>query len=176
MNLFSKMVIGPLTGLALLAFPHAGSAAESTDFNLMEATIADVHTAMRDGKLTARRLVEMYLARIDAYDKKGPALNAVILVNPLALEIADGLDAKFKASGPIGPLHGIPVLVKDNVNTADMPTTGGSLSLQGYVPPDNATIVKKLKEAGAIIIAKTNLHEFAVWGETVSSLGGQTRN
>ena len=73
MNLFSKMVIGPLTGLALLAFPHARSAAESTDFDLMEATIADVYTAMRDGKLTARRLVEMYLARIDAYDKKGPA-------------------------------------------------------------------------------------------------------
>ena len=118
----------------------------------------------------------MYLARIDAYDKKGPALNAVILVNPKALEIADSLDAKFKASGPVGPLHGIPVLLKDNVNTADMPTTGASLSLQGYVPPDDATIVKKLKEAGAIIIAKTNLHEFAVWGETVSSIGGQTRN
>ena len=176
MNLFSKMVIGPLTGLALLAFPHAGSAAESTDFDLMEVTIADVHTAMRDGKLTARRLVEMYLARIDAYDKKGPALNAVILVNPSALEIADGLDAKFKASGPIGPLHGIPVLLKDNVNTASMPTTGGSLSLQGYVPPEDASIVKKLTDAGAIIIAKTNLHEFAVWGETVSSLGGQTLN
>jgi Asp-tRNA(Asn)/Glu-tRNA(Gln) amidotransferase A subunit family amidase len=170
------MVIGSLTGLALLAFPHAGSAAESTDFNLMEATIADVHTAMRDGKLTTRRLVEMYLARIDAYDKKGPALTAVILVKPSALEIAAGLDAKFKASGPIGPLHGIPALLKDNVNTASMPTTGGSLSLQGYVPPEDATIVKKLTDAGAIIIAKTNLHEFAVWGETVSSLGGQTLN
>ena len=118
----------------------------------------------------------MYLARIEAYDKKGPALNAVILVNPNALQIADDLDARFKASGPVGPLHGIPVLLKDNVNTADMPTTGGSLSLQGYVPSDDASIVKKLKEAGAIIVAKTNLHEFAVWGETVSSLGGQTRN
>ena len=80
---------------------------EPTDFNLLEATIADVHAAMKQGKLTARRLVEMYLARIDAYDKKGPAVNAVILVNPSALEIADDLDAKFKASGPIGPLHGI---------------------------------------------------------------------
>ena len=176
MNLFSRMSIGPLAGLALLAFSHTGSAAEPTDFNLLEATIADVHAAMKQGKLTARRLVEMYLARIDAYDKKGPAVNAVILVNPSALEIADDLDAKFKASGPIGPLHGIPVLLKDNVNTAGMPTTGGSLSLQGYVPPEDATIVKKLKDAGAIIIAKTNLHEFAVWGETVSSLGGQTLN
>ena len=108
--------------------------------------------------------------------RRGRLLNAVILVNPSALEIADGLDAKFKASGPIGPLHGIPVLLKDNVNTASMPTTGGSLSLQGYVPPEDATIVKKLTDAGAIIIAKTNLHEFAVWGETVSSLGVQTLN
>ena len=131
---------------------------------------------MRDGTLTTKRLVETYLARIEAYDKKGPALNAVILVNPKALEVADELDAKFMPSGPVGPLHGIPVLLKDNVNTADMATTGGSLSLKGYVPPDDATVVTKLKEAGAVILAKTNLHEFAVWGETISSLGGQTRN
>ena len=109
---------------------------------------------MKDGKLTARQLVDMYLSRIDAYDKKGPALNAVILVNPKAREIADELDAKFRATGPVGPLHGVPVLLKDNTNTADMPTTGGSLSLEGYVPPEDATIVKKLKAAGAIIIAK----------------------
>src|SRR5689334_21651910 len=124
MSLFSKVAIGLLAGLDLLAFSHGSSAAEPTDFNLMEATIADVHAAMRDGKLTARRLVEMYLARIVAYYKKGPALNAVIQVNSSALELADSLDAKFKASGPIGPLHGIPVLLKDNVNTASMPTTG----------------------------------------------------
>lgn len=161
--------------LMLLCFASA-TALAADDVKIEETTIADVHAAMRSGQITARRLVEGYLARIDAYDKKGPALNAVILVNPKALEIADELDAKFKASGPVGPLHGIPVLLKDNVNTADMPTTGGSLSLEGYVPPDDATIVKKLKQAGAIILAKTNLHEFAVWGETVSSLGGQTRN
>ena len=153
-----------------------GSAAGPADFDLIEATVEDVHAAMGKGRLTARRLTEMYLARIDAYDKAGPALNAVILVNPEALQIADDLDAKFRTSGPVGPLHGIPVLLKDNVNTAGMATTGGSLSLAGYVPPEDAEIVGKLKDAGAIVIAKTNLHEFAVWGETVSSLGGRTHN
>ena len=153
-----------------------GSAAGPADFDLLEATIEDVHAAMGKGRLTARRLTEMYLARIDAYDKAGPALNAIILVNPEALQIADDLDAKFRTSGPVGPLHGVPVLLKDNVNTAGMATTGGSLSLAGYVPPEDAEIVGKLKDAGAIVIAKTNLHEFAVWGETVSSLGGRTRN
>jgi amidase len=154
----------------------AGSAAGPVEFDLIETTVEDVHAAMGEGRLTARRLTEMYLARIDAYDKSGPALNAIILVNPEALQIADDLDAKFKTSGPVGPLHGIPVLLKDNVNTAGMATTGGSLSLAGYVPPEDADIVGKLKDAGAIVIAKTNLHEFAVWGETVSSLGGRTRN
>ena len=165
-----------LAALLFLLPPYAARAAGEPEFRLLETTIADVQSAMKDGKLTARQLVDMYLSRIDAYDKKGPALNAVILVNPKAREIADELDAKFKATGPVGPLHGVPVLLKDNTNTADMPTTGGSLSLQGYVPPEDATIVKKLKAAGAIILAKTNLHEFAVWGETISSLGGQTRN
>ncbi|HEX2136930.1 MAG TPA: amidase family protein [Microvirga sp.] len=176
MNSLTRKWVGPLFTVLCLAFSAAAVAAGATDFKLSEATIADVHAAMRDGRLTARRLTELYLARIEAYDQKGPALKATLFVNPKALQIADDLDAKFKASGPVGPLHGIPVLLKDNVNTADMPTTAGSVSLQGYVPPDDATIVKKLKDAGAIIIAKTNLHEFAVWGETVSSLGDQTRN
>jgi amidase len=152
------------------------SAEQTPNFTLEEATLADIQAAVKDGRLTARRLVEMYLARIEAYDKKGPALNAVILVNPKALETADDLDARFRTSGPVGPLHGIPVLLKDNVDTAGMPTTAGSLSLEGYVPPDDAQIVKKLRQAGAIILAKMNLHEFAVWGETISSLGGQTLN
>jgi amidase len=145
-------------------------------FCLEEATIASVHKAMEEGRLKCRRLVEMYLERIEAYDQKGPALNSVILVNPRALELADELDAKFKASGFTGPLHGIPVLLKDNVDTADMPTTGGSSSLEGVVPKDDAFITRKLKEAGALILAKVNLHEFAVWGETVSSILGQTLN
>jgi Asp-tRNA(Asn)/Glu-tRNA(Gln) amidotransferase A subunit family amidase len=145
-------------------------------FVLEEATIADVHQAMKQGTLTCRSLVEKYLARIEAYDEKGPALNSVILVNPRALEIADDLDSAFQKSGFAGPLHGIPVLLKDNVDTGDMPTTGGSLSLEGFRPDDDAFITRRLKEAGALILAKMNLHEFAVWGETVSSILGQTLN
>jgi Asp-tRNA(Asn)/Glu-tRNA(Gln) amidotransferase A subunit family amidase len=147
-----------------------------SEFVLHEATIADVHAAMERGTLTSARLVEMYLERIKAFDKKGPALNAVIAINPDARAIADQLDAEFSRAGFVGPLHGIPILLKDNVNTKDMPTTGGSTSLEGFVPPTDATIVEKLKAAGGIILAKVNLHEFAVWGETISSLGGQTRN
>lgn len=145
-------------------------------FILEEATISSVHEAMRRGEITCRQLVEMYLKRIEAYDKKGPSINSVITINPNALEIADELDRKFKESGFVGPLHGIPVLLKDNVDTGDMPTTAGSLSLEGVIPEDDAFITKKLKEAGAIIIAKVNLHEFAIWGETVSSILGQTLN
>lgn len=149
---------------------------EKECFVLEEATIADIHQAMKKGTLTCRSLVEKYLARIEAYDKKGPTLNSVILVNPKALEIADEMDATFKKTGFVGPLHGIPVLLKDNVDTGDMPTTGGSLSLKGFRPDDDAFITKKLKQAGALILAKVNLHEFAVWGETASSLLGQTLN
>lgn len=141
-----------------------------------EATVSDVHAAMAAGDLTARRLVDAYLERIAAYDAEGPAINAVIALNPDARTIADELDARFRRSGPVGPLHGIPVLLKDNVNTKNLPTTAGSVSLKGYTPSTDAAIVRKLQAAGAIILAKANLHEFAVWGETVSSLGGQTRN
>lgn len=149
---------------------------KAVHFTLQEATIAKVHRAMEEGVLTCRQLVEGYIARMDAYDKKGPSLNAVIKVNPKALEIADELDEKFKRRGFIGPLHGIPVLLKDNVDTGDMETTAGSLSLEGVIPPDDATITRRLKEAGAIILAKVNLHEFAVWGETVSSILGASVN
>lgn len=145
-------------------------------FVLEEATIEDIHRAMKSGELTARKLVEMYLQRIEAYDKKGPSINAVIMINPKALELADELDAKFKASGFVGPLHGIPLMIKDNVGTKDMPTTAGSLSFKGFIPPDDAFFVKKLKQAGAIILAKMNLHEFAFGSETVSSILGQTLN
>ena len=133
-----------------------------SEFVLHEATVADVHAAMAAVRLTARRLVEMYQARIAAFDAKGPALNAIIALNSHALAIADELDARFRRSGPVGPLHGIPVLLKDNVNTKDMPTTAGSVSLEGYVPSADATIVRRLQAAGAIILAKANLHEVAV--------------
>ncbi len=145
-------------------------------FKLEEATVAGVHRAFRSGALTAVKLVEMCLERIEACDRKGPRLNAVITVNPKARKEAARLDAKFRKTGPAGPLHGIPVLLKDNVNTRDMPTTGGSRSLEGYVPPKDAFITTMLRAAGAVLIAKANLHEFAVWGETVSSILGQTLN
>ncbi|MFC1876057.1 amidase family protein [Thermodesulfobacteriota bacterium] len=145
-------------------------------FVIEEATIAEVHQGMKDGILTCRKLVEEYLARIDAYDRQGPKLNAVIYINPKALEEADALDQTFAAGGLSGSLHGIPVLLKDNVDTYDMPTTGGSLSLEGLTPEDDAFITRKFRESGALILAKMNLHEFAIWGETISSILGQTLN
>ncbi|MBR6736697.1 MAG: amidase, partial [Oscillospiraceae bacterium] len=139
-------------------------------FELMETTVAQVHAAMKAGELTCRQLVEMYLARIEAYDQKGPAINSVITVNPKALEEADACDAYLKEHGEFnGPLHGIPVMLKDNCNTTDMPTTAGSVALKGWVPPTDAFVTKRIRESGAIILAKTNLHEFAIWGESVSS-------
>lgn len=146
------------------------------NFSLESSTIQSIHDSMSNGDLTCRQLVEMYLQRIDKYDQVGPKLNSVIMINPNALAKADELDKKFKETGFVGPLHGIPVLLKDNVDTGDMPTTAGSLSLEGVIPEKDAFITKKLRQAGAIIIAKVNLHEFAVWGETVSSILGQTLN
>lgn len=143
-------------------------------FSLETLTIEQAHAAMLAGDLTARDLVAACLARIDACDKRGPAINAVITVNPRALELADELDAKLRRRGLTGPLHAIPVLLKDNIQTKDIPTTAGSQSMVGYTPPADAFVTRRLREAGAIILAKVNLHEFAVWGETVSSLGGQT--
>ena len=139
------------------------------ELDLMEITIQKVHQAMKEGKLTCRQLTEFYLERIEQYDRKGPSLKSVILVNPRAIQEAEKLDRRFAEQGDLtGPLHGIPVLLKDNVNTSDMATTAGSLSMEGFVPPEDAFIVKRLREAGALILAKTNLHEFAIWGETIS--------
>jgi amidase len=143
--------------------------------DLDAATVADLNAAIDAGTLTSERLVQMCLARIAAYDRQGPTLRAVITVNPKALEIARTLDAERKAKGRRSPLHGIPIVLKDNIDTADMPTTGGSVLLEGSVPPDDAFLVKKLREAGAVIVAKTNLSEFAS-GSALSSLGGQIRN
>lgn len=142
---------------------------------LGSATIEDLNRAFDAGTLTAESLMQMYLARIEAYEDAGPALNAIIHLNPDALETARALDAERRASGPRSPLHGIPVVLKDNIDTYDMPTTGGSLLLAGSIPPDDAYIVKKLRDAGAIILAKVNLSEFA-GGATMSSIGGASRN
>lgn len=143
--------------------------------DLDSATIADLNAAFNSGALTSEKLVELCLARIHAYDHQGPGLNAVMFLNPKALETARALDAERKAKGPRSPLHGIPVVLKDNYNTADMPTTGGSVLLEGSIPPSDAFLVKKLRAAGAIILAKVNMSEFASAG-AFSSLGGQSRN
>ena len=142
---------------------------------LSGATIADLSRALDDGSLTSERLVEMYLARIEAYDDQGPALNAVLWVNPQALATARALDAERRERGPRSPLHGIPVVLKDNVDTHDMVTTAGSLLLAGSIPRDDAFIVHRLREAGAIVLAKVNLSELAS-GVTMSSVGGLIRN
>ncbi|MEE8522303.1 MAG: amidase family protein [Thermoanaerobaculia bacterium] len=155
-----------------------GPAEPEAGFVLEEATIADIHAAMEAGRLTARRLVESYLARIEACDKRGPSLNAIVTVNPRALERADELDAAFRESGLTGPLHGIPVIVKDNYDTADLPTSAGSLALIDSLPPDDAFQVRKIRQAGAIVLAKSNMAEWAFSPyETVgSALPGYTRN
>lgn len=143
-------------------------------FDIMETTITQVHEKMKAGELTARKLIQAYLERIERYDNK---LKSIILVNPNALDQADRLDKALKEKEDlVGPLHGIPVMLKDNVDTKDMITTAGSSSLEDNQPVEDAFITKKLLEAGAIILAKTNLHEFAIWGETVSSILGQTLN
>jgi Asp-tRNA(Asn)/Glu-tRNA(Gln) amidotransferase A subunit family amidase len=161
------------------AAPAANAAWQSTSgsFQLDEATIAGIHRAFRSGQLTCARLVRAYLQRIRAYDKAGPSLNALIAVNGEAERTAAEMDARYasKQSG-VGPLHCIPVILKDNYDTADMPTTGGSVVLATSRPAHDAFIVKRLRAAGALILAKANLTELARGGTTVSSLGGQTRN
>ena len=144
--------------------------------DVMEKSIDELQRAMTEGKLTARQLVDIYLARIDAYDQRGPALNAVMFVNPRAREAADALDAERAKQGPRGPLHGIPVLVKDNYETIEMPTTAGSIALATMHPARDAFQVQRLKSAGAIILAKTTMHELASGILTVGSGFGQTKN
>ena len=123
-------------------------------FPVLETTIKDIHEAYRAGTLTCRELVEIYLARIEEYDKS-TRLNAIVVVNPEALKTADELDLEFRSTGKLRPLHGIPIIVKDNYETYDMQTTGGSMALKGFIPPDDAYQVRKLREAGAIMLAKS---------------------
>ena len=143
--------------------------------DLDAATIADINAAFKTGTLTAEELVQLCLARIRSFDREGPSLHAVMVLNPRALETARELDAERKAKGPRSALHGIPVVLKDNYNTADLPTTGGSVLLEGSIPPTDAFVVKKLRDAGAIILGKMNMSEFAS-PPSQSSLGGQSLN
>ncbi|MEF8891764.1 MAG: amidase, partial [Haloferacaceae archaeon] len=146
------------------------------DETVPEATIAELHEAMRAGALTSEALVERYLDRIAAYDRDGPALNAVVTVNDGALDRARRLDERFAADGLVGPLHGIPVLVKDQALTAGVETTFGSEAFADYVPAEDATIVERLKRAGAVVLAKTALPDWAAGFVGYSSAHGQTKN
>ena len=166
-----------LTALGFLACGPVTDEAAPFVLNEDTATIANIHRAFAAGQLTCVQLVTTYLARIEAYDERGPALNAILTVNPRALETAADMDRQYAIdSSAMGDLHCIPVILKDNFDTADLPTTGGSVILAESVPIDDAFVVQRLRGAGAIVLAKANLTELARHGTTVSSLGGQTRN
>jgi len=158
--------------LLLALSPHVLTA----EFDVTETPILELQAAMDNGEITSLELVDAYLARISAYDKRGPQLNSIIRINPNVRAEAAALDRERQRSGARSLLHGIPILVKDNYNTSDMPTTGGSVALAHFVPDQDATQITKLREAGAVILAKTNLHEYAYGITTVSSIVGQTRN
>jgi amidase len=165
--------------VALTVAVLQSSASYAASIDLGSATIADINEALDSGSLTSEKLVRLYLKRIEAYDQKGPKINTVITLNHAALEQARALDKERKAKGRRSPVHGIPIVLKDNFDTFDMPTTAGSMLLKGSIPPDDAYVVKKLREAGAIILAKVNLSEFASGSggpNGFSSMGGQTLN
>jgi len=162
------MLIGTSNG------PEIEAQTTPSPFDVLEATIDDVHGALRAKRTTCRTLVEQYLKRIEAYDKAGPRLNAVQTVNPNAAREADRLDAAYRSSGPVGALHCIPVLVKDQVETSDMPTTYGSAVFKDFTPQRDATVVTKLRNAGAVIIGKSTMGEYAAG--YLSSASGPIRN
>lgn len=183
----SKTLRGTGAVLAAVYLPGCQSAPSNADgssvaFDVEEKTIAEIQTAMENGSLTARNLAGLYLKRIEEIDRNGPTLNSVIETNPDALTIAEALDAERKSKGSRGPLHGIPVLIKDNIDTADkMHTSAGSLALANSRPSKDAFLVQRLREAGAVILGKTNLSEWANFRSTRSSSGwssrgGQTHN
>ena len=146
------------------------------DFELEESTIADLQRDMVSGKRTAQSITRDYLERIEDTNRRGPSLRAIIETNPDALSIGRSLDEERKARGPRGPLHGIPVLLKDNIDTSDrMTTTAGSLALQGSIPPRDATLARRLREAGAILLGKANMSEWANFRSTHSSSGWSAR-
>ena len=162
--------------LALAGLLTAGVPQGSAEpVELTAATIEDLNRAFDSGALTAVSLVEMFIARVEAFDDVGPKLNAVMTLNPAALTRAKALDEERKAGRTRSRLHGIPIVLKDNFDTADMPTTAGSFLLEDSMPPDDAFVVQKLRRAGAIILAKVNMSEFAS-GAAMSSLGGFSLN
>jgi amidase len=178
---FALAVAPALSGARAFAW-RADKPADTPEFEFHEATVADLQSAMESGKLAARSLAEKYLTRIEALDKNGPNVNSVIEVNPDAVAIADQLDAERKSKGARGPLHGIPVMIKDNIDTHDgMQTTAGSLALVGSKPVRDSFVVQQLRKSGAVILGKTNLSEWANIRSSHSisgwsGRGGLTRN
>ncbi len=159
--------------LSLVTFVIAGilTTLQTSNFEVQEATIADIHAALQARRITCAQLVQKYLDRINAYDKKGPSINAIITVNAKVLDDARAMDAEIARGGITKPLECIPMVVKDNFETIGLPTTAGSLSLEGWISNRDAFQVKRIREAGAVIMAKTNMAEFA-WSpvETVGSM------
>jgi amidase len=169
---FLPTMIIALVVVGWLLSAHLGAV---TTFDLTNASIADIRTAFEAGALTSERLTQLFLARIDAYDKKGPHLNAVLRINPHALDDARALDAERRTTGPRGPLHGIPVLLKDNIDAVGMPTSAGFYALRDSMPAQDAEQTRRLRAAGCVILGKTNMSEFAT-GPAISTLGGQILN
>jgi Asp-tRNA(Asn)/Glu-tRNA(Gln) amidotransferase A subunit family amidase len=170
------LILFVLTAALFFGCQQIVYAGQAKKFDPLEATIPGIHNAIRSGQITCFQLVETYLKRIKAYDQS-TRLNAIVIINPNALNRARELDEEFKRTGKLRKLHGIPIIVKDNYDTKDLQTTGGSLALKGSIPPDDAFQIKKLREAGAIVLAKSNMAEWAFNPYvTVSSIGGITRN
>src|SRR5437773_260424 len=171
MKTFLSIAILLAASLTTATSSPKARARRTAPFRVEETTIAQIQIALRTGRVTCRGLVEAYLARIDAYDKTGPSINAVVLLNPDALKTADELDARLKAGGAMRPLECIPVIVKDNYETKGLRTTAGSQSLANFIPTRDAFVVQKIKDAGAIVLLKWNMAEFGLTPlETVGSI------
>jgi amidase len=174
--------VGAITLATISSTRAETSPSRVKPFELDEMTVRQLQEGIESGRFTARSITEQYLARIDEIDRRGPAINSIIETNPDAVAIADLLDQERKSRGPRGPLHGIPILIKDNIDTADkMMTTAGSLALAGSIAPRDSFVAQKLRQAGAVILGKTNLSEWANFRSSKSTSGwsgrgGQTRN
>jgi len=176
-----KLLFLPFLFLLISCTQPRNSPSEFERLSLEDITVSELQDRYESGDLSTRQVVQAYLNRIEEIDRNGPALNSVLTVNPNALEIADQLDQERQDGNVRGVLHGVPILLKDNIDTADIPTTAGSMFLEGSIPPDDAFIVSKLREAGAVILGKTNLSEWANFHSSFSSsgwsaLGGQVHN
>jgi Asp-tRNA(Asn)/Glu-tRNA(Gln) amidotransferase A subunit family amidase len=174
--IFALFSLASMMVMACARADEPQAQAQTKPFNIMETTIDDIHAAYKSGQLTSHQVVQMYLDRIEAYDQKGPAINSIITLSKDALAEADKLDASFKKTGSfVGPLHGIPIILKDQVDAAGFPTTLGSILMKNYYPERDAFAIGQLRKAGAIVLAKGTLAEFG-GGNTWGSLFGATKN